>query len=416
MNAQLGLRYRSTIAAILTLLITLALAPPSAAAISRAPAPEAGGCASGGWTVPAVFEQFVAQDLAVSPTGALFLTGVEPQGDGTTLLATARSTDGGESWEWVDVFSFYPDESAGGHALYAAPDGAVYALGWAYNRGQRRLVLRKSESGAPRSWWTSNEWNATMELGALTGDTAGEVYVVLGYAGPAGKGWVLQSAFEGEGAWTEEDDFQVKDPAVYSVYPLNAVLDPDHGLLVTGQLNGDPDRWVVRHQESFGAPWRTIDLYAYSGQSYGLAAATAAFAAGGDGATILVAGYGVQGGTSHDYRWLVRRAPVAAFAGPPGEDPWKLNAYQLQAGRSSFGLDTAVDGAGQVLVAGTAGDAGGTNLVIRRSVGGGEAWQDLLVLPGVTSDLDAAVAVGPDGRYWATGIVGDTTVLVTCQP
>lgn len=398
--------------AVLALLALLTVPPARGALAMEMAAPLRGGCADGGWTVLTPLEGFVVEDLAVAPDGEVFLTGVVAQGNGTTRFATARSRDGGARWEWVDVYSPAPAASAGGHALYAAAGGSVYALGWERVDGLVRPLLRKSDRGGFGTWWTSFTGENGQRLGALAGDGAGQVYLALGH-GPGAVGWVLQSAFQGEGLWTVEDDYRSLEPRLSFALPRGLAVDPDHGLVAVGQLNGDPDRWVVRHQPSSGAAWETVDRFEYSPSAYGLAPATVAFA--GRGRRLVVSGYGVAGNGEDDYHWLSRWARVPALDQGRGQEAWRTSRFQLEPGRSSFALDSATDLQGRLLVAGTAEGRDGSTLVVRRSSSPGR-WEPLLELPGLSSRWQARVAVGPDGRVWAAAMAEGAAVVLACTP
>jgi hypothetical protein len=393
--------------------------PARAAGRRIAPQGPAGVAAcAGGWSVEPLIENFVAEDLAVDAAGSLFLTGVALEGDGSGRLGTVRSTDGGASWELVDDYAVAPPLEAGGHALYVDADGAVYALGWERDAdGQRYPILRKSASGDFGSWWTSFRGEPAMNLGAVAGGAQGTIYLALGYAGSQGTGWVLESSLAGQIPWTVEDDFRVSDLGIAGAQPYAIAADGAGGLLVVGQLNGSPDRWVVRYRPEPGAEWTTIDLFEYTASSYGLAAATAAITADqASGPLVLVAGFGVRGSGSDDYHWLVRRAPLDAFAAGPDPKAWNLDSYQLEEGRHASALDSAVDAQGRVLVAGTAVTSEGLKLLLRRTADGGRNWDNLLELPMITDNWRGAVAVGPDGRYRVAGVVGERTVVASCTP
>lgn len=189
----------------------------------------------------------------------------------------------------------------------------------------------------------------------------------------------------------------------------------DGKLLLSGQLNGNPDLWITRFGALYSrAPWRTIDLYALSEGSYGLAGTSVLAMPATDGgpAKILVAGFGVEGDGEEDYLWITREAELDFTQ---GELHWEGSFYQLEPDVHSFALDAEIDVDGRLLVLGVAGTSDDTQLLLRRSWDDGRSWEDLLTHSGVTLPFDARLAVGPDDTYVAIANQATGAVVLSCQ-
>src|SRR6185503_13204825 len=146
----------------------------------------------------------------------------------------------------------------------------------------------------------------------------------------SGKGWRVESALRGIGAFTIEDE--VTFGANYgAAMPQDFERRADGTLVVAAQLDGSPDEWVVRTRPARGnAAWRTIDRFQLTPNAYGLV--PRAIVAAPDG-RLLVAGLGVRGGGSDDYLWLER------WQNRKGK--WTTAAYQLSPGVTSVAQDAA---------------------------------------------------------------------------
>lgn len=373
-------------------------------------------CSDGAWDVLGSFAGLIAKDVAVTLSGDVLVIGESTAADGSGRLAILRAPASGTGWELVDEFVLPGGSSATGHRIHVAADGRIYALGLSWLGGEPLVLIRMSdEGGDPGSWITADRiWQHAL-LGAITSDTSGRVYVALGFSGPEGIGWNVESALHATGAWRLHDHFALTPGTTNGAVPHDLEMSGDGKLLLSGQLNGNPDLWITRFGALYSrAPWRTIDLYALSAGSYGLAGTSVLAMPATDSrpAKILVAGFGVEGDGEEDYLWITREAELDFTKGEPH---WDGSLYQLEPGLHSFALDAESDTDGRLLVLGVAGTSDDTMLLLRRSWDDGLTWEDLLTHPGITRPLDARLAVGADDTYVAIANQATGAVVLSCQ-
>ncbi|NJL28189.1 MAG: hypothetical protein HC897_09995, partial [Thermoanaerobaculia bacterium] len=240
------------------------------------------------------------------------------------------------------------------------------------------------------------------------------VYVALGFAGPDGVGWDVESALHAQGLWRRHDRFIV-DPALGNgAVPYDLEVCADNKILVSGQINGNPDLWITRLGAVSSRPrWRTLDLYTMGDACYGLAATSVLFvnAVGGQPAKLVVAGFGVAGGGEEAYHWMTRESSLEPSK---GELSWENALFQLEADCHCFALDAESDPEGRLLVLGVAGTAEDSMLLLRRSWDRGASWEDLATYPGIARPLDARLAVSGDGTYVAIANEAMGAVVLGC--
>lgn len=363
------------------------------------------------WEMAFDFDLFSFADIAVDRSGRLIATGsVSLPGDPQRLL-TLLSDDGGSSWRVADVFPVDGSFEASGHRLDVDGDGSIYVLAWMSDEEGYVVFLRRGDPTGEQ-WQTSEQRWKGAQLGALRSDRRGRVHVALGFASPElGVGWTVESAPGAVGRFRVEDVFVPDVARVFTVIPRDIEQANDGSFWVSGQINGEPDRWVTRMRaprrgSRFGARWRTVDLFELSATSYGLSAAAVVPLPGGQA---FVAGFGVEGGARQDYQWLERTVSSK-------EDPTGGTSFQLEPGFHSMALDATLDPAHHLLVAGTASGVGGNRLQVRRSRDRGASWDTLLSLQGNTSPWNVRIAAGPDGDIYVGGGLDTAGVILRCRP
>jgi len=364
--------------------------------VAPAKSPQASlvGCS---WQEIGRFPSLAPRALAVGRDGALLLAADDFSDVNHPSLAVLRQPAPGGSWEVVDRYRPAGD-STGAHALHVDADGNVFVLGWLTENGRQELILRRSLNGGLAGTWENGEttWAAAGGGGALGSDPSGRIYVAYGFADSSGVGWRVESALRGIGAFAAEDE--VTFEGALGAAPQDFERKADGTLVVAGQLDGEPDEWVVRSRNGAGT-WRTIDHFELTKDSYGLA--PRAIVATNDG-RLLVAGLGVRGGGKNDYQWLER------WQNARGK--WKTVAYQLANGYNSFAQDAAATPNG-IAVLGVGATPTGNNLVLRESTDGGTHWQTALQLVGIADPWTARLAVSAASAAVSASLQGASVVF-----
>jgi hypothetical protein len=384
----------------LVVAVLAALGAPLAAHAQLASAPAKSaqpalvGCS---WQEIGRFPNLAPRALAIGSDGALFLTADDFTDATHPALITLRQPAPDANWETVDRFLPSGAQGSGARALHVDDDGNVFVLGWLTAADRQQLILRRSFGDGAAGTWESAEaqWPASAG-GALGSDRDGRIYVAYGFTGPAGVGWRVESALRGIGAFAPEDEATFSGP--FGAAPQDFERQADGTLIVAGQLDGNPDEWVVRSRRD-GAAWRTIDRYRYDRDSYGLA--PRGIVSTPDG-RLLVAGLGVRGGGANDYQWLER------WQNARGK--WKTVAYQLANGFNAFAQDAAATRNG-VAVLGVGATSTGSSLVLRESTDGGTRWQTALQLAGITDPWTARLAVSAASAAVTASLQGAAVVI-----
>jgi hypothetical protein len=369
---------------------------------AKAPKASLAGCS---WRSLGQFPNLVPRALVAS-AGDLLLAGDDVSQPGRSVMVVLRQPASGGNWEVVD--RFLPDGAiqTGARALQVDEDGNAYALAWEQRSNGSQMVLRRSFQDGTAGTWESAEssWPSTQPGGALATDPSGRVYVAYAIAGSNGVGWRVESSLRGVGAFALEDEFIAS--GVYGAIPFDLERGSDGTLFVAGQLNGEPDEWVVRsrpaRRDGTVGKWATIDRYALSPTSYGLV--PRAIAVNRDG-RLLVAGLGVQGGGKDDYQWIER------WQNARGR--WRTTSFQLAPGVTSAAQDAARTDNG-VAVLGVGYTSTGGRLLLRETTDNGAHWETALDVPGVTDMWSPRLAVTSRGAA-VTASVGGSAVVVGCS-
>lgn len=379
--------------------------------------------ASGSWTPLLEYDDLEVSGLTVSDEGYIYVTGTLEYAPSETSILTIRSTDGGSSWLPLDQYPIPDDprtgvQASGAHDLYVGADGTVYVLAWHRKKNVQTPVLRKSSTPEdPNSWVTTLvDWVAQPNLGAITGDDAGNVYVVLGFATMSGElGWEVRSSLNADGPWKIEDLFVTNETQVFSVHPYDLAL-VDGTAVVSGQLQGMPDRWVVRRGDLGTGNWVTDDLFVYTPTSYGLSASSVALARNdsNESVEILVAGFGVPGGSDNDYRWIVRQHTVHDSG---MVEEWDNQAFRLSQDKSSFAVDATYNPqGGGFMVAGLAETAGTPVVLLWQNPLQNRGEPTTLSGTGINDAESVRLAIAADGTHYVAGYTGSSTMILEVNP
>lgn len=357
------------------------------------------------WQEIGRFPKLAPRSLAVGRDGALLLAADDLTDVAHPMLVVIRQPAPGASWEGVDRFRPAGADSSGAYALHVDDDGNVFVLGWQTTTGRQELILRRSLNAGLAGTWESGEqtWPSAGGGGALGSDRDGRIYVAYGFADRSGVGWRVESALRGIGAFAAEDE--VTFEGALGAAPQDFERKADGTLVIAGQLDGEPDQWVVRARAQRGGAvglWSTIDRFELTKNSYGLA--PRAIVSTNDG-RLLVAGLGVRGGGSDDYEWLER------WQNARGK--WKTVAYQLANGYNSFAQDAAATRNG-IAVLGVGTTPTGSNLLLRESTDGGSHWQTAFQLAGIANPWTARLAVSAASAAVSASLA-DAAVVFGCN-
>ena len=390
---------RSYVSCVVAALAALASVPTGATAA----APTLKSCR---WEPQARYIDLVPRALATTPDGSVLLAADDYSDPAHPAVRVLRGSGDGADWQEVDRFLPAGAAGSGARALHVDADGNAFLLAWVQSSAGTDLVLRRSAAeGAAGTWELADERWPFAVGGALGSDTTGRVYVAYGFAGPAGIGWRVVSALRGVGAFRVEDEFCPTGNLTQAV-PLDLERAPNGALVVAGQLDGDPDEWVVRQRRlrPNGRPgvWQTIDRYQLSATSYGLLPRAVVPLAGGG---VLAVGAGVPGGQAHDYRWLERRKLGNG-------NRWITRAYQLVGGQHSEAYDATRAGAG-IAVAGIGQSPTGNRLQVRESADNGRTWETVVEVAGVDRNPAAIAARG--ASLWIAAVIEGAAVVIGCE-
>jgi hypothetical protein len=354
--------------------------------------------------------------LAAAPSGLIYAVGDSDLGKELVLA----STDSGSSWSLVDDYSpagqYIEEGIPFGGDIALDSTGVLYVTGRSHDnefvQPDHWYVRRSINGGA--SWVTVDDYvmrSATIGADAVSVavDGTGDVYV-SGYdfystgTGPINYDWIIRKGIGGT-------SFSVVDFLPNSL-PIRVFVHPTAGVFVVGQTrftvrSSITWAWLVRRSSDGGATWSNVDTIPFSSSSfYSAASGISADRAG----NLYVVGQGREKTTSA-YRWLVRKST-------DGGNSWTtVDSYQLAAGQHSCARCVATDAAGNVFVAGQGNLSDGTSVtgcwVLRKSVGGTEAWKTVDVFPngglGATAN---AIAADPFGNVFVGGYGGPNDWLI----
>jgi hypothetical protein len=391
---------RSFALLVLAAVAVTAQARPAAAQVGSVSAPGLEAC---DWGLVGHFPHLVPQALATNDDGDLLLAADDYRDPLHPSLVVLHSDDRGRSWELADRFQPAGSTATGARGLYADGDGNAFLLAWQQTGNSTRLLLRRSFAGGRAGSWESGEASWPLAVGgAITGSPDGRVYVAYGLGGGAqGIGWRVESALRGVGAFAVEDEFRPTGGRVYSAHPEDIERSANGDLVVAGQLDGDPDEWVVRLRPGRAkvVPWRTIDRFRIADDAQGLVPRAVVALGGGK---VMAAGAGAAG-SDGSYRWIERWRGGGGTA-------WSTLEYQRTRGLNTLAHDAVSTSAG-VAVLGVAASDRGMVLVMREGAADGSRRRTVLELPGVTHLWSARLATFGRLVYAAATIEGAGVVI-----
>jgi hypothetical protein len=365
---------------------------------------------------------------SVAAGGSLFSAGSATLADGRRVGVVRTSTDAGQSWSLINVFSGEGWAWTHNRAITASPSGVLFSAGELWDglpststTGTKNWFVRRSlDMGI--TWTTQDVYEQGVTGKPSCADikvaASGEIYaagITAGNNGATGWFWLVRKSADGGNNWSTVDQFSSG-----GVSQANAIgTHPSGSVFVVGSAinrRGDNSaNWTVRRTRDGGATWTTVDTLQsekpFSSAASGIAVDPAGVVYVCGRAQIAVKGL------LKDY-WVVRRSTdggttwstvdkfsagnnlpavanslaftpagifVCGFSGPLDESSpstwlvrrgsispsgaitWSLSdSFQLAPEQTARAAAITTDGAGSVFVSGRASDINGTSQLVTR--------------------------------------------------
>lgn len=200
----------------------------------------------------------------VFAAGALIVSTTNNRMTTTTVDWVVRELAAGKSaFVTIDSVASTSAAAASITSINSGPNAGLYAAGHLTTGSSNYWAVRKSSDGGA-TWNTVDltSFQSTRAAGAhsITADSAGNLFVA-GIGTPSGTTthWMVRESNDGGGSWTTVDDYQIV--AGSTAYAWSTASDSTGNVYVTGWAN-DPSassHWIVR--TNVGGNWHTIDDY-----------------------------------------------------------------------------------------------------------------------------------------------------------
>lgn len=345
-----------------------------------------------------------AQDVAIAPNGATYVTGAIGAGPSADL-SLMKLVDGVPAWATPKLYDSPHHSADRGIAIALGPNNTVYTAGDSVgaNGMPDILVVKWSSSGAVK--WAKRydgPGHGIDAAKAMVVDSAGNV-TVGGYSvGAAGVDWVVVSwSASGAKRWTS----RYSSTSPHEIAPMDMVVAGDRSVYATGVSAIPPaiTAMTVKYSPSGVTRWKKT----YAGPA-GLGALTwAAVARPGGG--VYVCGSTNSAGTGAD-------GLVMSYTAGGTRDVFALDPGTGGASEQSL-RDLAVTSTGRVVAVGFNAAGGNKDLhAATYTVDGTIAGQ--ATLPGAWEDEFVAVTADAFGGYYATGVYHtavDKTAIFTAR-
>jgi hypothetical protein len=307
---------------------------------------------------PATHESYVWR-LGFDSNGALYSVGqLIPNSTGVASWYVRKSSDGGQSWNTVDLFQYAPGEWINCNSFAADDSGNIFVAGWARaaatiskrnttTPGNIHWIVRKSSDGG-QTWTLSDDLEGpTGGFGAAgAGFVRGAGIFVVGSEPTGGDGWrVRRSSTGNAGTWSNVDGPLARGAA------QGVASDSQGNIYVTGTLyivtqaatRKGPEvgynAWATRKSSDGGNTWTTVDLFTVVPNKSAYAQALGTDAAG----NMVVVGQAVD--TDGRVRWIVRASDTTGA--------WRtIDSFRVAPGLNSGATGVCTDAAGNLLVSG----------------------------------------------------------------
>ena len=215
---------------------------------------------SGGAIVPGAFN---ATSIASGPSAGLYFVGLGSSGN----WLVRKSTDAGATWTTVDNFVYSPNQTSSAQSVTGDGAGNIYVVGGGRSSTSEHWLVRKSTNGGS-SWSTVDDFSGqaypNAEAVGIGTDLTGNIYVVGSeYSGSSFNGIVRTNA---GGSWETVNTMSSGDFSAFTndtsgnLYAAGTLLDSANG-----------NHWVVQSTQG-----PTASALAFSAQPASVIAGAAA--------------------------------------------------------------------------------------------------------------------------------------------
>jgi hypothetical protein len=328
-----------------------------------------------------------------------------------------------QTWQTVDDFQYALGNDAANYGLAFAPNGVLFASGYAFDAaGSHALVMASPDGGL--TWSSPLDDFVGPTLGddpyglAVNSDPAGNIYTAGTYTDAPDPNltdhWFVRRSTDGGTNWQTVDDVAPFSGSWFN--QANAIASDAMGnVFVAGYLNTGPgiDSWGVRKGVG-GRNFITVDTLSTSG----LIGATAIFVHPAAG--VFSCGLGPiatttdkRGRVITTYGWLVRRST-------DGGATWSsVDKFMLSSGSRSLASGIGADALGNIYVVGYGSSISGKGAhtvnsdywIVRKSTNGGASWNtvDSYQLAAGHNSAATAFTTDSNGNLYAAGWANDAT-------
>jgi len=281
-----------------------------------------------------------------------------------------------QTWQSVDDFQYIAGRPAQNCGLAVAPDGTLFASGFAQDSAgvYHGLVMASGDgghtwSGALDDYIYALGYDALYDAG-MVADSLGNLYVAgESYDSVSETNhWIIRRGTNRGANWSLVDDFA---PGGVFTQPFGLTVDSAGNVYVAGiaqPASGGGQVWTIRKGLG-GASFNTVDSYSSTGATQ----ANAIYAHPTAG--IFAVGSAIVPGTKGYVEtevWLVRRSIN-------GGSTWStVDSFQLSPNLTSRAFGVGADSSGNLYVVGQGFTKNGKNdyshWIVRKSSNGGSSW------------------------------------------
>lgn len=277
-----------------------------------------------------------------------------------------KSNDNGNTWVTIDSYQMYKYSKAIAYKVFIKGSD-LYTLGNATdNNYLGHWIVRKSTDGGI-SWNNIDSWapyvNNSTTAKAIAFDSSGNIYVG-GYVVDSSsfyQRWIVRKSSNNGASWTVVDNY-----APNYINSLNDIIvTASNEIIATGNyLNpSSQTTWLVRKSNDGGGSWTNIDTY----QMVSSKTSVANMIFVNSSNEIFITGYALD--ASNNSHSIVRKSTDNGIS-------WNtIYNYQLTPTKDSSGIGFAIDSSNYFYTLSNAKDTSGTNHIItQKSTDSGSTW------------------------------------------